>query len=199
MKHGATNYNPETTNTNRVDHKVMTRVTIFGSSQPKPTEPLYQEAYELGKQLALSGVTICNGGYGGTMEASAKGAVEADGKTTGVVCERFGVAANPFIQEKIIVNTHSERLHKLIELGDAYIVLRGSTGTLVELALVWEYMNKSIMPEKPIIVLGDFWKPVIDTLKNEFVFEGKDFATKYVTLARTIEECMTLLPKELHG
>ncbi len=112
-------------------------ITIFGSSRLKFGEEEFQTAYELGKQLAQSGFTICNGGYGGTMEASARGASEAGGKTIGVVCERFGTTANPFLEETIVTSTHSERLHKLIELGDAYVVLKGSTGTLLELALVW--------------------------------------------------------------
>jgi len=95
------------------------------------------------------------------------------------------------------VNTHSERLHKLIELGDAYVVLKGSTGTLVELALVWEYMNKSLLQEKPIIVVGKFWIPVVETLNQEFVFEGKESAIKFVTLAENVQECVEILSRKL--
>ena len=171
----------------------MNCIVIFGSSRPKPEEPQYEEARKLGKELARAGFIICNGGYGGTMEASARGAHESGGHTIGVICERFGLVANQYIQETIVTKTHSDRLHKLIELGDAYVVLRGSTGTLVEFALVWEYINKSIMQEKPIIVLGQFWKPVIETLNEEFMFEGKERATKYVTIVKTIEECVERL------
>ncbi len=172
-------------------------VTIFGSSRPNFGEVEYQTAYELGRLLAQSGFTVCNGGYGGTMEASARGASEAGGKTIGVVCERFGTKANQFIQETIMTKTHSERLHKLIELGDAYVVLKGSTGTLVELALVWEYMNKSLLKEKPIILVGDFWKPIIETLRNELVFEGNEFATRYVTICQTAELSVSILQEKL--
>jgi uncharacterized protein (TIGR00725 family) len=48
-------------------------ITVYGSSRPKFGEEEYQTAYELGKLLANSGFTVCNGGYGGTMEASAQG------------------------------------------------------------------------------------------------------------------------------
>jgi len=126
-----------------------------------------------------------------------KGVSDAGGKTIGVVCERFGTKANQFISETIVVNTHSERLHKLIELGDAYVVLKGSTGTLVELALVWEYMNKSLLQEKPIIVVGKFWIPVVETLNQEFVFEGKESAIKFVTLAENVQECVEILSRKL--
>ena len=173
-------------------------ITIFGSSRPKFGEEEYRTAFELGKLLAQSGFITCNGGYGGTMEATARGVSEAGGKTIGVVCERFGMLANPFTQETIITKTHSERLQKLIELGDAYVVLKGSTGTLVELALVWEYLNKSLMKEKPIIVVGEFWKPIVDTLAQELVFEGKELATKYVTLVQTTQNCLDILNRKFH-
>ena len=38
---------------------------------------------------------------------------------------------------------------------------RGGTGTLVELAVVWEMMNKGVMQSKPIVALGQFWAPVV--------------------------------------
>jgi len=55
-----------------MDHEKI--VTIFGSSKPVEGELPYTQAYEIGRGLASGGWTICNGGYGGTMEASAKGA-----------------------------------------------------------------------------------------------------------------------------
>ena len=59
-------------------------VTVFGSSRPGEGDEEYLLAYEVGKNLALNGFTVCNGGYAGIMEASARGAKEAGGKTIGV-------------------------------------------------------------------------------------------------------------------
>jgi len=36
----------------------------------------------------------------------------------------------------------------------------------VELAVVWEMLNKSVMNEKPVAVLGDFWQPVLDRVRE---------------------------------
>jgi len=170
-------------------------VTIFGSSRPKPGDPEYQMAFELGRMLTEANYNLCNGGYGGIMEASAKGARENCGKTIGVVTEHFKRAANPFVDEVVKVKSLIDRLLKLIELGDAYVVLKGSTGTLVELSLVWEYMNKNIMKEKLIIIIGDFWKPVIQTLKAELIHEGLEDVTKFVTIVKSPKECIELLNK----
>ncbi|MDI6766198.1 MAG: LOG family protein [Bacteroidota bacterium] len=168
-------------------------ITIFGSSKPLPGNSDYQTAYELGKLLAEAGFVICNGGYGGVMEASAHGAKDAGGKSIGIITEHFKRFANSNIDEVICVKTLIDRLLKLIELGDAYIVLKGSTGTLVELATVWEYMNKSVIKSKPIIIVGDFWSPVISTLKNELIHEGSEDVTKYVMTVGSPQECVELL------
>lgn len=109
-------------------------VTIFGSSRPLPGSEEYRIAQETGAMLASGGFTICNGGYGGTMEAAARGAHEAGGHTVGVTAGIFDRRANKWIKEVVSTNTLVERLLKLIELGDAYVLLRGGTGTLLELA-----------------------------------------------------------------
>lgn len=142
-------------------------ITIFGSNQPTPGTSDYTVAYELGKRLAECGFTICNGGYGGTMEAAARGAAEAGGMTIGVVVQRFSPHANPWIKKTIVTNSLFERLETLLNLGAGYVVLKGGTGTLVELALSWEYVNKGLSPPKPIVLLGEFWNSVVDTVLKE--------------------------------
>ena len=59
-----------------------------------------------------------------------------------------------------------ERLFELIRRADGFVACKGGTGTLVELAVVWEMLNKSVMSEKPFAVLGDFWQPVLDRVRE---------------------------------
>ncbi|MBI1807641.1 MAG: LOG family protein [Ignavibacteria bacterium] len=171
----------------------MSVITIFGSSRPHSGEPEYETARELGGLLANSGYDICNGGYGGTMEATAQGAREAGGKTIGVVAKYFSLEANPYIVHKFVTTTLTDRLMKLIELGDAYVVLKGSTGTLFELAAVWEFMNKNIIHSKPIVVVGNFWTPVVNSLGEELTHEGRDDVTTFVTVVKSPGECVNIL------
>ena len=131
----------------------MKVVTVFGGSHAKAGGPEYETARRLGRLLAEAGYTVCNGGYGGVMEASARGAKEAGGKTIGITTEEFGGPVNRWIDREIRVKKWSERLFKLIETGDAYVVLDGGTGTLVELFTVWEMSNKKFI-RKPFVVLG---------------------------------------------
>jgi uncharacterized protein (TIGR00730 family) len=146
---------------------MATTVTIFGSSVPRENDIHYATAFECGKYLAGSGFSVCNGGYGGTMEAAAKGARSAGGSTIGVTVAEWPREPNQWIQTEIKAATLIERLIKLVELGDAYVVLPGGTGTLLEFAFVLELINKSIISRKPIVLLGDFWQGVLEALRNE--------------------------------
>jgi len=139
-------------------------VTIFGTSRAIAGDPVYALALETGRLLARAGFTIANGGYGGTMLAAAKGAAEAGGEVIGVTCSAFKSSkANEYVTQEIVTNSLDERLDKLLELGQAYIVLPGGTGTLLELAKVWELRNKGFLgAEKPIMLIGEFWRPLVE-------------------------------------
>src|ERR1041385_6341 len=168
-------------------------ISIFGSSRPQDGDQDYRQAYDLGSLLARAGYTVCSGGYGGTMEASARGAKEAGGKTIGIFTEFFSPVANNYIDETIRTRTLVERLMKLVEIADAYVILKGGTGTLLEFAAVWEFMNKRVIDGKPILVIGNFWPPVVNTLKEELVYEGKGEATKFVTIVANLQDCVNVL------
>jgi uncharacterized protein (TIGR00725 family) len=172
-------------------------ITIFGSSRPVQGDDEYQLAYETGKQLALAGFTVCNGGFGGIMEASARGAKDAGGKTIGVTFDIKGRAANRWIDDNIHVPVLIDRMMKLVELGDAYVVLKGGTGTLLELAAVWEFINKGLLAEKPIVIVGDFWKNVVETLRQELIWEGIGDCTKFIYSASSPEECASYLKNHI--
>jgi uncharacterized protein (TIGR00730 family) len=142
-------------------------VTVFGSSRPREGDLDYEEARVLGRALAKHGFAVCSGGYGGVMEAVSRGAKESGGKTHGVTAEFFETAKlNPWIDTEVRMKTWEERLFELIRLADGFVACKGGIGTLVELAVVWEMLNKSVMGGKPFAVLGDFWQPVLDRVRE---------------------------------
>lgn len=169
-------------------------VTIFGSSRPRPGDEEYRTAYQLGAALARAGFVVCNGGYAGIMEASARGAKESGGKTLGVTFTALGPRQpNSWIDTVIEEDALIDRAMKLVTLGDAYIIVKGGTGTLLELAIVWEYINKGLMKEKPILILGRFWKGVMDTLNEELAWEGLERCTRFVQIADSVDHAVSLL------
>jgi len=164
-------------------------VSIFGTARARPGQPVFELAEDTGKLLARAGITIANGGYGGTMLASAKGAAEAGGQVIGVTCSAFKARPNQYITRQIVTHSLDERLDTLIKLGSAYIVLPGGTGTLLELAKVWELKNKGFLDaEKPVILVGDFWKPLL-----ELVASDDSGSTRSVTQADGPDQAVRLI------
>jgi uncharacterized protein (TIGR00730 family) len=143
-------------------------VTVFGSSRVHKGEPEYADAYRLGILLAERGWTLCNGGHDGTMEAAARGAKEAGGHTIGVSFSLYRAQqVNSWLDQEIVAETLFSRLEQLVTLGDAYIVLRGGIGTLLELCLVWNLTQSPEFAHKLVVVVGESWTRVIATLREE--------------------------------
>ena len=165
-------------------------ITIFGTGRARPGGTAYTLAYSVGKILAHAGFNIANGGYGGTMLAAAKGAVEAGGQVIGVTCSAFkGSEANKYVSRAIVTESLDERLDTLLELGQAYVVLPGGTGTLLELAKVWELKNKCFQnADKPIILVGGFWQPLLDLI----AIDDPD-SSQHIKSAENIEQVVELI------
>jgi uncharacterized protein (TIGR00730 family) len=140
-------------------------ITIFGSGELKLKKSFYKETENIGKVLAENGYVVCCGGYGGTMEAVCKGAKSVNGKTIGITMDYPGSKPNDYIDENAVMPNWVERLMELIAIGDAYVILKGGSGTLVEISAAIEMMNKKIMKEKLMLFYGDFWKSMVDILK----------------------------------
>lgn len=157
-----------------------TRITVFGGSQPKPGEPVYQEALHLGKLLARAGYTVLTGGYIGTMEALSRGACELDGHVIGVTCDQIeswrAVKANAWVTEEWHYASFEQRIFALIENCDAFLALPGGIGTLVEISLAWNLLLTHVLSPRPLIVIGSGWQATIQqflTHQGEFIPEDQ--------------------------
>ena len=171
-----------------------TTISVFGTSRAKPGDALFALAERLGRELAQAGFVVANGGYGGTMLAGAKGAAEAGGTIIGVTCSAFkNSVANEHVTRTVVTESLDERLDTLVKLGDGYVVLPGGTGTLLELAAVWELKNKKFLDRgKPIVLLDEFWQPLVDLI-------GKDdpHAVESIALAADPTEAVAAIQRAL--
>ncbi len=172
-------------------------VAVFGSSQPLPGSAEYEEAMAAGRLLARAGLGVLNGGYGGTMEASAKGAREEGGAAVGVTVEAFGAKANPWIEQEVHAQTLFERLERLIRQPDGYLALKGGTGTLVEAALAWEFLNKRLIPERPLALVGAFWRPLVEMMAREDTRFRHGPAERCVYLANSVHDAVGWIVKRI--
>lgn len=138
-------------------------VAVFGSGAGRPEDAARARA--LGVALGSAGFGVINGGYGGTMSASAAGAQSAGAPTVGVTCAEFGRAGpNPHLDEIVEAKTLTERLEHLLRRADAYVVLPGGNGTLAELSLAWEHLRKGLVEPRPLVVWEDPWRPIVEAI-----------------------------------
>jgi predicted Rossmann-fold nucleotide-binding protein len=87
-------------------------------------------------------------------------------------------------------------LFEIIRLGDAFAACKGGTGTLAELAVAWEMMNKSVMAPKPFVALGEFWAPILNCVHGVEVEQENPWAegkAQILKTAATAEEAAEFL------
>jgi uncharacterized protein (TIGR00730 family) len=167
-------------------------VTVFGSSRVRPGDAEYTDAQRLGELLGERGWILCNGGNEGTMEAAARGAKERGGQTIGITISMYRLGApNPWLDQEIVAESLFARLERLVTLGDAYVVLRGGIGTLLELALVWNLVQSPEFAKKPIFVVGPTWERVINELRRSLPMHR--WESRALTLVPTVEEAVRRL------
>jgi hypothetical protein len=166
-------------------------ITIFGSAIPLTDDAQYNFAYELGTALAKEGFNICTGGYGGIMEATSKGAYDNAGFIYGVTVDVWEKDPNPYITVEVREQKLFDRITKLIELGDAYVILQGGTGTLLEFAAVWEYANKNLHQPKPIICHSQMWKEIVSVMNQQMQLENR--RTDLIKCFDSVEEILEYL------
>lgn len=170
-------------------------ITIFGSAKPVNSDEQYLTAFNLSKKLAQNGFDICTGGFNGIMEAASRGAVEGGGEAIGVTVNLWGGKTNRFVTKEIVCTSLFERINKLIEVGDGFVVLQGGTGTLLELAAVWEYINKDMMKPKPVACHSSIWKMIVAEMNHQMQLERR--SVDIVRSLNTIDEIVEYLSQQL--
>lgn len=112
---------------------------------------LYSIAYDVGKLIAEKDWILINGGLGGVMEASAKGAKENGGLVVGVLPGNKQ-NANPHVDIKIATNMYHARNMIIVYSSDALIAIGGSYGTISEMAIALKE-NKTVVAIEPSVAL----------------------------------------------
>ena len=119
------------------------RVTIFGSARMQPSSPIYQGVQYLAGELTKWGCDIVTGGGPGLMEAANQGNYMADpeNKTRSIgirVNLSYEQHVNPFVEDVYFHNTFFSRLHHFVLISDAFVVVPGGLGTLLEAVTIWQ-------------------------------------------------------------
>jgi len=142
------------------------RVTIFGSARAHPGTWVYEEVKRLAGELSAMGCDIVTGGGPGLMQAANEGARAraADERVQSVgirVDLPFEQEVNPFVQEAFEHQTFFTRLHQFVIMSDAYVVVPGGIGTVLEAMLVWQLLQVRHLHDTPLLFAGEMWGELV--------------------------------------
>src|SRR6267142_3863210 len=172
-------------------------VTIFGGAKCTELDPEYEQARRVGQLLADAGFTICTGGYLGVMEAASRGAHERGGRVLGIVMNQFKAEPNRYLTDKVATPHFYERLQQLITRSVGFIAIRGGMGTVTELSLVWNKIQTKVIGPRPLVLLGDCWRPVVDQWQANLAVSEADVGA--LDFAGTAEEAVAIVKEKSKG
>ena len=176
------------------------RVTIFGSARLKPNTTAYEAVKQLAAELTKMGCDIVTGGGPGLMRAANEGAhsVKTTQRSVGIrVALPFEQEVNPFVGQMYEHRTFFSRLHHFVILSDAFVVVPGGIGTLLEMSLAWQLLQVRKLYNTPLIVVGKMWAQLVEWGRRSMLREGSELASEIdfaiPHCVNTIDECVGLI------
>ncbi len=164
-----------------IEERLIRTVTCLGFADAHSQDNLYREAYAVGKALASAGYIIANGGGPGVMKATTEGAKSAGGHVVGVtfypkdVSNFEGRDKTNRIDEEIKTEHYLERTLKLLEVGQAYVIFKGGTGTISEFGMAWGLARLYFGHHKPLILYGKFWENIMAAFMSNMRMRPEEF------------------------
>ncbi len=165
---------------NKKNEVVFKKIAFFGDAAVLPESSYYQSAYHSAKKLAKLGYTIVNGGGPGIMDAATRGAESVEGNTESVTfypehATGFeGRYLSNVVDKEIKTKNYIERMFKLMEQSDMFLIFQGGTGTISELGTAWVLAKLYYGHHKPFILVGAFWRPVIGAMHDNLLIDAKE-------------------------
>src|SRR5262245_11167289 len=179
------------------------RVAIFGSARAQPGTFVYDEVKRAAAAFAALGCDIVTGGGPGLMQAANEGANAAG--ATGSVGIRvelpFEQEVNPFVMQAFEHETFFTRLHHFVIASDAFVVVPGGIGTVLEMLMIWQLLQVRHVDKVPLILVGKMWRGLVEWARTSMLdprlalASAKDFDIP--TCVDTADEAIVLI-RDLH-
>jgi uncharacterized protein (TIGR00730 family) len=150
------------------------RVTIFGSARAGPGTFVYDEVKRVAAALAEMGCDIITGGGPGLMQAANEGAAAVNApqrnRSVGIRVDLpFEQEVNPFVEQAFEHKTFFTRLHHFVLTSDAFVVVPGGIGTVLELMMVWQLLQVKHVHDTPLILIGKMWADLVDWARTHLL------------------------------
>ncbi len=142
------------------------RVTIFGSARVHPDHWGYAAVRDLAAELTRLGCDIVTGGGPGLMQAANEGVrlADPDGGRHSVgirVDLPFEQEVNAFVTQAYEHRTFFTRLHHFVLVSNAFVVVPGGIGTVLETMMIWQLLQVRKLHDTPLILAGKMWADLV--------------------------------------
>ncbi len=181
------------------DDGFIKNIAFFGDANISPSDPVYKDAFDVAEELARAGYAIVDGGGPGVMEAATAGAEKVNGETISVT---FNPVDAPGYEDKYLANVtdreivttnYIERMFKLMEYGDIFLIFKGGSGTVSEFGTAWVLAKLYFGHHKPMILFGAFWAEIIDVLRKNLNIDNNELGVMEV--CTTKEEVLAAIKR----
>jgi hypothetical protein len=156
------------------------KIAFFGDANISESDDTYKAAFDAAEALAKEGYVIVDGGGPGVMQAATTGAEKANGETVTVTFDPVnapgfeGKYIGNVPDEEVVTTNYIERMFKLMEYGDLFIIFKGGSGTISEFGTAWVLAKLYYGHHKPFILYGDFWAEIIDVLRKNMNIDASE-------------------------
>jgi uncharacterized protein (TIGR00730 family) len=174
-------------------------IAFFGDANIPESDQTYKDAYQIAKVLAESGFTIVNGGGPGVMDAATKGAEEVGGETISVTfypedaTDFEGRYVGNRTDEEIVTTNYIDRMFKLMEHADMFIIFKGGSGTISEWGTAWVLAKLYYSHHKPFILFGKHWINIVDAVRRGMNIDSKEMSVFEICVSK--EEVVSTVKK----
>lgn len=178
---------------------LIKNIAFFGDANIESSDPTYKDAFEIAKVLAQANYTIVNGGGPGVMNAATQGAESGGGETLSVTFNPKdapgyeGRYVGNVTDKEIITTNYIERMFKLLEHADMYIIFKGGSGTMSEFGTAWVLAKLYYGHHKPFILYGRHWIPIMDAIHKGMNIDEQEMASFEIATRR--EEVIHIVEK----
>ena len=162
--------------------KFIKNIAFFGDANISETDEAYVEAFEVAEALAKRGYVIIDGGGPGIMEAATSGARKGGGKTVAITFDPVGAVGyeGRYIKNvtdtEVVTTNYIDRMFKLLEYGDVFIIFKGGSGTVSEFGTAWVLAKLYFGHHKPIILYGHFWAEILDVFRKNMNIDSTEMS-----------------------
>lgn len=143
-------------------------VTVFGSARFSEDHPCYEQAREMGQEIAKLGFTVITGGGPGIMEAANRGAKDVGGRSIGcnIILPREQ-RPNPYLDKWVDFDLFFVRKTLLSKYSYAFVVMPGGYGTLDEFFEALTLIQTGKFKRFPVVLMGkEYYSSLVTHLQK---------------------------------